>query len=220
MRALVVEESAASSTRRIADAIAGVLAESFWVTMLPPEDVGPGHVVGADLLLVGATTPRPLPHAHLDGDGADGRSGGRLVLAGSDADGALLSEPLRRWFRHVGHGGGRAAAAFDTCVAEPAAPVHSAAFDIEHQLRLRGFEPTTTPGSFLVDAAGDLLSGEEERAREWAAVLVAAVAERRRVGATTRSRTPMRVMRPALGAEPPAGAGQHLATLAGVAASR
>jgi hypothetical protein len=82
------------------------------------------------------------------------------------------SEGLRAWLDTLEPGGGRRSAAFDTRLDGPAAFTGRASRGIARRLRHHGFELAVDPESFLVDKENHLISGEGDRAREWAARLV------------------------------------------------
>ena len=170
MRSVIVYESMFGNTRAIADAIASTLAEAGEVVVVPVAHATPDVLDGIDLLVVGGPT-----HAH-SMTSAQTRKGAPAYVEKSDGD--LHLEPdhegpgLRDWFQAL-PSTPVAAAAFDTRA--DVSPVLSgrASKGIASRLRKHGCRLVAEPESFLVDKANHLRPDETERARAWAATLIA-----------------------------------------------
>jgi len=173
MRTLIVYESMYGNTRRIAEAITEGLMPGSEVDMLPVGQATPQDVAWADLVVVGAPT-----HAHGMSSPTSRRSAADMVVKpGSN----LQLEPeaeavgIRDWLASLPKASGKAAVAFDTRIKAPSIITGRASVGIAKALRAHGFELATEPESFLVTSHNELIDGELERAREWAAGLVGGV---------------------------------------------
>lgn len=174
MRALIVYESLYGNTHLVANRIADGLREGYEVSVVPVAQATADLVAGADLLVAGGPT-----HIH-------SMSTARSRQAGAEAarkpGSGLTLEPggagpgLRDWLDGIGHGHGRAAAAFDTRLAGPPILTGRASLRIGHQLRRCGYRLAVAPESFLVTKQSALTEGEADRARAWGAALAAAAA--------------------------------------------
>lgn len=164
MRVLVVAESVFGNTRRVAEEVAGGLADELGATgevriadvTEPVEDLD-----GVDLLVVGGPT-----HAF-----AMTRMSTRRSAAEQAGDGAEPAETgLREWLAALPEAPGRAqAAAFDTRVDRPRLP-GSAAAGAARRLRRLGYRLVVRPETFRVTGTrGPLREGELDRARAWGA---------------------------------------------------
>lgn len=156
MHALIVYDSVYGNTEWIAQAIAEGLKDRYSVRQVRVTEVDTGDLKGADLLVVGGPT-----HRH------------RASPAMKDFLELLPRRSLR----------GMAAVAFDTRYRMAPFFSGSAALEIVRQLRRAGASIADEPQSFFMepDAATDgrrrhdrelLASGELERARTWASILV------------------------------------------------
>jgi flavodoxin len=144
MKSLVVYVTHKGNTRAVAEAIGDVLRQHGAAEVLPV-DAAPS-VLGADvdLLVVGGPT---------EGHGMTPEQRAHLDR--------LDATTVR----------GRAAAAFDTRINWPRLLSGSAADGIARRLREIGARVIEPVGSFIVNTEPALLSGELERAREWAAAI-------------------------------------------------
>lgn len=170
MRALIVYESMYGNTRAIAQAIADGLKPRAEVELLPVGQATAQLVAWADLVIVGAPT-----HAHgMSSSSTRRNAGGAIVKPGN----TLRLEPeaeaigVREWLAQMPRGNGKEAVAFDTRIKAPALITGRASSGIAKALQGHGFTLATEPESFLVTTQNVLVSGELERAREWAAGLV------------------------------------------------
>ncbi len=153
MRSLVIYASRYGNTRKIAEAIAELLCTRGEVELLPADEVSAISPEGIDLLVVGGPT-----EVH------------------------QMTPPIAQLFDGMAHGSlrGMAAAAFDTRIHVARWLSGSAAVGISRRLRRLGARMIAPEESFFVagkadPAAGEtpeLLSGELERARVWAASLI------------------------------------------------
>jgi flavodoxin-like protein len=170
MRTLIVYESMFGNTRHVAEAIAAGLTPRSEVEIVPVGEATAQLVAGADLLVVGAPT-----HIHGMSSATSRRSAAdRVVQPGN----TLQLEPeaeatgIREWLATLPKGTGKAAVAFDTRIKAPSIITGRASSGIAKALRGHGFTLATEPESFLVTSQTELVEGELERAREWAAGLV------------------------------------------------
>ena len=159
-RALVIFESMFGNTQRIAQAVAEGL-ESRFVTDVTEVNHAPTRIAeDVSLVIVGGPT-----HAF-----GLTRQKTRQDAA-TQADGPLVSQGrgVREWLEGVGRPRtGVGAAAFDTRIDKPRVP-GSAARGVEKRLRRLGFRVAAEAESFFVTGTkGPLVTGEVERARQWA----------------------------------------------------
>jgi flavodoxin len=170
MQAVVIYESMFGNTRAIAFAIGTGLAEYFDVTVIAVGQAYPTSYNQADLIVVGGPThvrgmSRPSTRQGAAKQAAES-SGGLTLEPGA------LGEGLREWFSsRVTSRGHALAAAFDTRIRGPAVVTGRASKGISGALRCQDYELIAKPESFLVTKANELLPGEQNRARAWAASL-------------------------------------------------
>jgi flavodoxin len=148
MNSIVIYGSRLGNTRKVAEAIAGVLRERGDVRLLPAEEASTVAPRSGDLLLVGGPT-----------------------------EGHTLTPVVRQYLEALRPQGLRdvRAAAFDTRVDWPHWLSGSAAHPIARLLCRLGADMVGSEGSFLVTRQNPaLLPGELERARAWAAELAEA----------------------------------------------
>ncbi len=142
MNALVVYDSVAGNTARMARVVAEVLARSGQARVVPVRELEAGMLRGVDVLVVGSPTQRRRPTPAMEA----------LV-------GRLPAEALR----------GLAVAAFDTRFNMPRWMTGSAACAIARALERRGAVRLGRPESFYVlGTEGPLAASEPERAAAWA----------------------------------------------------
>ena len=173
MRVVVVYESMYGNTHLIADAVADGLRAAADVVVVPVGRATPELVAGADLLVVGGPTHahgmvRPATRQAAVEGARKPESGLRLD---PDAEGATL----RDWLSSPGPLS-VAAVAFDTRIRISAVLSGRASKHIAKLLRQRGCRLVAEPESFFVTKENCLDEGEEDRAREWGAQLVARAA--------------------------------------------
>lgn len=163
MEAVVVYESLWGNTRAVARAIAegiGPEARAFSTA-----EASPDRVADVDLIVAGA----PLQAFSLPGD---------RIRAGIDpaktAVAPDLSAPtLRSWLERLPDGHGRSAA-FETKIRWSPG---SATKTIEQELTKAGYPSLVKAEHFIVQGTeGPLRDGELDRARDWGASLVSAMA--------------------------------------------
>lgn len=173
MKLVVVYESIFGNTHAIADAIASGMGEDNDIVVVPVERAGQELIRDADLVIAGGPTHvHGMSRARTRKAAVEmaGKPGAELTL-----DAAADGPGLREWVESLGKIS-VAAAAFDTRRDGPALLTGRASVAISRQLRQRGFSVIAQPRSFLVTGADQLLSGEEEHAREWGVQLAAALA--------------------------------------------
>ena len=192
MRVSVVYESLFGGTREIAEAIAAGIREADPAADLacsPAADAGL-HLAQADLLIVGAPThflglpsrrsrmmqlryrndsaswyiTGPMPRLPGNIPGSSPRPAGRSTRS---RPGPAARPGVREWLGQLPQAAGSAcAAAFDTRLDKLMSG--SAAREIGHSLRDRGYQLVARPEGFSVaDFEGPLAEGERERARKW-----------------------------------------------------
>jgi hypothetical protein len=175
MKAVVVYESMYGNTHLVAEAIGAGLRERAAggadVVVVPVERAAEATLAAADLVVVGGPT-----HAH-------GMSRTNTRKAAVDAAGKPKSDlsvdpdaegpGLRDWFDTLGKLTVNAAA-FDTRIDAPPVLTGRASKGITRELRRHGCTVIADPESFLVTKANHLEDHEEQRAREWGAVLATA----------------------------------------------
>jgi flavodoxin len=148
MTSIVIYGSRFGNTRKVAEAIAGVLRERGDVRLLPAEE---------------ATTVVPRR--------------GDLLVVGGPTEGHTLTPAVRRYLEALNEHGlwGVTAAAFETRVGMPRWLSGSAAHPIARKLCRLGGHVVGPEGSFIVTRQNPaLLPGELERVRAWAAALAEA----------------------------------------------
>ncbi|HZT94871.1 MAG TPA: flavodoxin domain-containing protein [Gaiellaceae bacterium] len=162
MRSLVVYESWFGNTRRVAEEIAGGLAQAGEVEVVSVDEPLP-PLADVDLLVVGAPT-----HVH----GLSGRHSREAAL--EQGGHGEAGTGVRGWIAGLPNGArGPRAAAFDTRADKPVLLVGSAARGIARRLREHGYALAAEPESFFVEGTpGPLEEGELERAAEWGRELV------------------------------------------------
>ncbi|HXM54469.1 MAG TPA: flavodoxin domain-containing protein [Candidatus Dormibacteraeota bacterium] len=150
MNSTVLYGSRYGNTRRVAEAVAGVLRRQGEVRLLPVEEAAGSLSRATDLLVVGGPT-----------------EGHAMTPAVAECLDQLASAGLH----------GVPAAAFDTRLRWPRRLSGSAASDIAARLRRAGAQVLEPEGSFLVTMRGPALRpGELERAEAWAASIATAAA--------------------------------------------
>jgi Flavodoxin len=170
MKSLVLYESMYGNTHLIAKTIGSALSEAGETVVMPLYQVVDGSLRGVDLLVVGGPT-----HAHGLSRASTRKS---AAEATHDPEKHLTLEVqgsgrgLRDWFKDVRDISARGAA-FDTRVDMAPVLTGSAARGIARRMRHHGCDMVAKPESFLVDKSNHLLAGEEDRARRWAAELLA-----------------------------------------------
>lgn len=171
MRAVVVYESMYGNTRSIAEAIARELD----APVVPVKDATPERISTADLVVVGGPThvwnmSRPSTRKAAADSAAKPSSG-------------LTFEPeaagigIREWL--TAHGAQvRNAAVFDTRLRGPGIFTGRASRHIARALRRSHASLISAPQSFFVTKGNQLVAGEQDRARAWAATLARTAALR------------------------------------------
>jgi flavodoxin len=162
MRAVIIYESMFGSTKNVAEAIAGGLADCAEVSVVPVNSADAHILDGADLVVVGGPT-----HTH-----GMSRPGTRKMAGkpGSEVElvpGAVSGPGVREWLASLGRLE-VAGAAFDTRLQGLAAFTGRASKSIRRLLAHHGARVAVSPESFLVEGlTGALAEGELERARAW-----------------------------------------------------
>ena len=175
MRAVIVYESMFGSTKKVAEAIAGGLADYAEVSVVPVTSAGAHILDGADLVVVGGPT-----HTHgMSRPGARKMAGKRAGKPGSEAElvpGAVSGPGVREWLASLGRLE-VAGAAFDTRLQGLPPFTGRASKSIRRLLAHHGARIAASPESFLVKGmTGDLAEGELRRARAWGQRLSAVTA--------------------------------------------
>lgn len=154
MDSLVIYATRTGNTRTIAEAIADALRSEGHAQVRSVEEAVNGLPAGIDLLVVGGPT-----------------------------EGHGMTEPMVAFLDRLEERllGGIAVAAFDTRLWWPKSLSGSAAEGIAKRLREVGATVIVPPESFIVTMKPELKPGEAERARLWAASLIAAVKSAMRV---------------------------------------
>jgi hypothetical protein len=171
MRAVVVYESMYGNTRAVAEAVAAKLG----APAIPVARATSDRLLGADLVIVGGPTHGlSMSRPNTRKAAADGaaKPGSGLTLE-PDATGPGVREWLAE---HAGEV--PAAAAFDTRIAMPAVLTGRASRKIANILRGKHVTLIAPPQSFLVTKQNQLLPGQLDRARAWAAELAAVAARK------------------------------------------
>jgi flavodoxin-like protein len=174
MRAVVVYESMYGNTHQIAEAIAEGLKEAaIEVSIVPLAEATRALDLPSDLLVIGGPT-----HVH----GMSGVHSRQAAVNDADAKHLTLDDSapgpgLREWLSTVE----TTAlppwyAAFDTRIDGAPLLTGRAAPKIAKVAHRLGLEKIAEPESFLVSRTSWLLPGEPERARQWGATLVTALA--------------------------------------------
>ena len=169
MNALIVYESMYGNTRAVAEAVADGLGSEWTTVVHSVHEAGPvpGDV---DLLVVGGPT-----HMH----GLSSAFSRKMAASAAKEDAAKLAPGategpgLRAWLRDLPRRSGTQAAAFDTRGDARAAVTGSAARGIARRLGHHGYDVVGIESFLVADAEGPLEEGELDRARAWAASLVA-----------------------------------------------
>jgi hypothetical protein len=167
MKIVVVYESMFGNTRTIAEAIAEGLDGTGEVLLGTVDELAPGEVVDARLIIAGGPT-----HGH----GMARQDAHRTVAANASYAkyGPVLAgdESLRGWLDRLPVGRA-AAAAFDTRLDKPKWLTGSAAAKIARRLRAKGYPVVGTESFLVVGGGGPLAGGERERAAAWGRALAA-----------------------------------------------
>ena len=166
MRAVIVYESMFGSTKKVAEAIAGGLADCAEVSVAPVTSADAHILDGADLVVVGGPT-----HTHgMSRPSTRKMAGKRARKPGSEVElvpGAVSGPGVREWPASPGRLE-VAGAAFDTRLQGLPAFTGRASKSIRRRLAHHGARIAASPGSFLVEGlTGALAEGELERARAW-----------------------------------------------------
>jgi hypothetical protein len=186
MDVAVVYESMFGMTHDIADAVAAGVAEArpgVSVVCLRVGDAGPDRLGEPDLLIVGGPT-------HMRGlsSSMSRKMAGSIEAKAERGEGEHQGhglEPdiegpgLRDWFHRLPKAprGQRSAAAFDTR-GDYGSMVGGASKGIARRLKHHGYRLVAEPQGFIIEGdAGQLRSGEADRARAWAAELTRRAAE-------------------------------------------
>lgn len=150
MNSLVIYASHKGNTRRVAERITAVLAQS-----------GSAQVCSTD------EAPDPIP-AEID-----------LVVIGGPTEGHGMTPEVVTLLDRLERQGvrGRRMAAFDTRLWWPRFLSGSAGDSIAERLRAAGAELSGPVGSFIVTMKPELQPGELERAADWATTLAASLRE-------------------------------------------
>lgn len=171
MRTLVVYESMFGNTHAIADSIADGLRAAGEVRVVPVAEAGPELIRWADLVVAGGPTHVHGMTRELTRDMARGMA--TKPEAKVTLDPAAAGSGIREWLDDLDGGRGRLAAAFDTRAQGAPFLTGRASLGVARALGARGFKLAAEPESFLIDGEGHLVAGERDRARMWAAALVA-----------------------------------------------
>lgn len=170
MTVVVIYESMYGNTHRITEAIGQGLAEAgATVQVLSVDAARERASQPGDVLVVGAPT-------HVHGlSRTSTRDAAVKDAPGHGLEPAPAAQPgVREWLGSLGATSARAAA-FDTRAKGPAMVTGRASRRIAKVLHQHGCELLADPESFLVSSTHELLPGEEDRARQWAASLAAAL---------------------------------------------
>ncbi len=168
MQALVVYESMYGNTRAVATYVAGGLAATHEVTLVPVARATRELVAVAGLIVAGAPTHmHGMPTVASRRRAAESaRKPGSGLIMDPDAGGPSL----RAWLETLG-AEGALAAAFDTRLSGMPALTGRASRGIARLLTRRGCRVLLEPESFLVSGQNKLIHGEAVRARKWGALL-------------------------------------------------
>jgi hypothetical protein len=192
MNVVIVYESRDGATRRVAEAVGGVLRRGgASVEVLPVGAVMADDVARADLLVVGGSTHRLGPEGrsvvasrrtgrrHPAQPAADGQTGEAFAVPDDELVVDLVAEDLptvgpglRRWFHGLPRSHGRVAAAFDT----HAAGERGAAGVIARRLGRNGYRVVAAEGFVVSEATTAISEDELVRAARWGSDLVHQVA--------------------------------------------
>ncbi len=169
MRVVIVYESLYGNTHLVAEKVADGVRLRAEAVVLPVGEATPEMLTEADFLVVGGPTHMHGLSTSKSRHAAEADAEKRDLTLDPDAE----SEGLRAWFHTLPQGDGRPSAAFDTRLDGPAGFTGRASRGIARRLRHHGFVLAVDPESFLVDKENHLVSGEADRAREWAGCIVA-----------------------------------------------
>ncbi len=168
MRVVIVYESLYGNTHLVAEKVAEGVRPGAEAVVLPVGEATPEVLKGADFLVVGSPTHMHGLSTSKSRQVAEADAEKRNLTLDPDAE----SEGLRTWFHTLEQGDGRRSAAFDTRLDGPAGFTGRASRGIARRLRHSGYVLAVDPESFLVDKENHLVSGEADRAREWASRIV------------------------------------------------
>lgn len=164
-RALVVFESMWGNSEQVARAVADGVGELMPVEVAEVT-VAPSDLRGVDLVVAGGPT-----HAF-----SMSKVSTRREARGKGAMHGTVDRGLREWLASLPTGQGGWMAAFDTRVTRVRRVPGSASRSAARAARRHGFHSPVSPESFFVlDVAGPLAEGEEERARAWGREVAAAL---------------------------------------------
>ncbi len=175
MRAVIVYESMFGSTKKVAEAIAGGLADCAEVSVVPVTPADAHILDGADLVVVGGPT-----HTHGMSRPGTRKMAGKLAgKPGREVElvpGAVSGPGVREWLASLSRLE-VAGAAFDTRLQGLPAFAGRASKSIRRLLARHGARIAASPESFLVQGpTGALAGGEPGRARAWGEHLSAVTA--------------------------------------------
>ena len=170
MNALIVYESMFGNTRKLAEAIADALQSTGVDTTVTPAHEAPSDLSDYRLIVVGAPThAHSLPRAKSRIEAADWAADPTKKLTLEPTAG---STGVREWLGGVMLVGNPRFAVFSTRADIPRIFSGDACAAIAKGLR-RHLADVDARADFLVGLDNHLLDGEEDRAREWAASLIA-----------------------------------------------
>ena len=170
MKTLIVYESMFGSTRMIAEAIAeAVRTLAVEVTVTAAADA-PVDLAGYDLVIVGCPThAHSLPRASSREQAADWADDPEQELT---LESSAMRPGVREWLKRLtGDGPHPRFAAFSTRADVPRIFAGDAAVAIKRRLHKLDIQADAHE-DFLVDSKSHLVSGEQQRARDWALQLI------------------------------------------------
>lgn len=185
MDVAVVYESMFGMTHDVAEAVAEGVSKAqadSRVVCLPVGEATPDLVGTPDLLIVGGPTHMRGMSSAMSRKIAisieEKAARGKAAHQGHGLQPGIQGPGLRQWFHGLPKAAkGHFAAAFDTR-GDYGSMVGGAARGIEHRLRRHGYRIVADPEGFIVEGdAGQLRTGERERASAWGAELSRRVAE-------------------------------------------